>query len=731
MNIRQALVSLVLVLAGVVTASGQNVRIEQPSPTLVDVIGESGSSPWRSRYGTWPAQRKPSVVVVSPTRAYFLHGPWLRLIDSTNGNVLGRWRFPGFVENVSANANGSIEVRFAQSPWTREPSATVTFDPSPSSVPPDWDVGALLSYRFAEWEAFQLLKSIAPVDGWTAVIPNAATAIPALEELVARDPDAPFLRLALAKLMSDAGDPRAAQAFANIMNVASTDFTEWFRISAALDGMPVRQTALAEQAYDRAFRDFIRRGRDPRLVEMLIARLIVYSPLTNLLAADDALRQHYLERIYLVAPTGEGTDRAWAYYAELLEQRGDPAAAQWRTRADASARHALLPTMVDAQLRHDQFMLIALGAIPAVLFFIASRQAKYAGQRKMRALAAMRSGQPAGHRFGFTYWSPRERAALLAFAVLGWLALGASWSYARLVLKSASLPVRVGMLHGHDRVEDYHPPSAERDLLQAIGLQSIGRVDEAEQWYRKLPQFAVSWNNLGVLLARAGRTDESAQAFNRALAMDGDLAEAVLNTRGEAISPATQTFQRYAPDMKMTALPDREHFLRAYLGSAWTNRHWRILLGPLDSFRSRGGANYLNNVLMLPAVLAGAFWTIVLALSIALIAIVRRDDVSVGPGRLMRIIEHIVPGTAVSYRWLGVPTQVLWCTVVLAIILHRAMATPYLLIGVVQPGFMRAFGFDVSRFRDLNPSLLLLLGVAIGLSIANLWLVRSKRAISD
>ena len=108
--------------------------------------------------------------------------------------------------------------------------------------------------------------------------------------------------------------------------------------------------------------------------------------------------------------------------------------------------------------------------------------------------------------------------------------------------------------------------SPEWDLLLAIAYQQGGQKQRAEQLYRGLPQFAESWNNLGVILKEAGKEQEARQAFEQALQRDPGLAEAALNLGRPPQSLWTEHHQKYLPDRPMIAPPSQERIRNAMLG---------------------------------------------------------------------------------------------------------------------------------------------------------------------
>ena len=95
------------------------------------------------------------------------------------------------------------------------------------------------------------------------------------------------------------------------------------------------------------------------------------------------------------------------------------------------------------------------------------------------------------------------------------------------------------------------PKTAERDLLLAMAYQRDGQLEKAEALYRQLPQFPESWNNLGALLKDSGKQQEAQQAFERALQLDPNIAEAKLNLGNPPSDMWTESHKRYLPESEI------------------------------------------------------------------------------------------------------------------------------------------------------------------------------------
>ena len=67
----------------------------------------------------------------------------------------------------------------------------------------------------------------------------------------------------------------------------------------------------------------------------------------------------------------------------------------------------------------------------------------------------------------------------------------------------------------------------------AISLQEQGKLEEAIEAYNKAlaikPDYAEAYNNMGVTLKEQGKLEEAIEAYNKALAIKPDYAEAYNN----------------------------------------------------------------------------------------------------------------------------------------------------------------------------------------------------------
>jgi len=590
------------------SAAGAEARLDQPSVTVLEVTGGTGQHAWRLRYGTLPQWTTitgikvvgAQLVQIDKSHAYFSHGGWLRLIDTEKGVVIGRWRFPGQIASILLEGNRTqialdqLELGLGED---RPLRVTLSFDPAAPPAP-YWPIGWLGLYRLPETEVLSAFRVGPPVGVSGAKTPpeQARESIPDLQEQVAHDPCSPWARVYLGKLLRDAGDPRASTVLREAVQVPTTDFTELLPISAFLDQIGERD--IAREAFERGYRDYLERGNDPRLQISLLGMLVTYhvQAWTTSNAASE-YSQEIVERIYRLCPNAEGAPFAWQLYADYWQKAGKANLAQvWRARAEEARRNSLSFASPGTGDVADRALLVVFASILSVIVYVLVLHARYGPQRRFDRAAKKR---PSGfwQVWGFRlagYWSRRERVAFLSIVLAGWFAMGVAGQYVQTMLRIASSPISMGMgsYAGPETsrfLDRSLPATPERDLLRAFSYQQSGENKMAEPLYRSLPNFAESWNNLGVILKTAGKKQEARQAFERALRLDPSLAEAALNLGRPSQSYWTDLHQKYLPGRPMLAPPKGGRILHAFFGGSFVDVWLRALLGPLSGVFSAIG----------------------------------------------------------------------------------------------------------------------------------------------
>lgn len=713
-------------------------EMQMVSDTMIEIRGAG----WRLRYGTLSRtnQYKTFFTTAPGNRAWFGHARWLRMIDTKKGIVIGRWHLPGQILNVTPAGDRyevefEVDEGFPNDAGRMQYPMKILFDPNAPEIP-FWPRGTLVLYRVPLQEIEQPLSGLAAgpagIPAWAKLnLESARKAIPIYEEMVRRDPLSPSLRVGLGKLLQDAGDPRAGSVFREALEVRTTDYTELFQISHALERLGDREAA--RMAFEHAYRDFWERGNDPRLMIALIPRLIllvrpVWKPDET---PPEEVRREVLERTYLLSPHAEWSEMVWKIYAEYLERKGKPdEAAVWHARAEDARQNSLYVPSTDYIARIDDLLWIVPAGFLACLFFLAIFSLRYRPQRRLDLAAGRRPPF-----FNLAYWSRRERYAFASVALAVWIGTGVVNCGLEVFLRFAALPLSTaaGSYAGpasQGVFQKLLPGTPERDLLLAIAYQQSRENGKAEALYRRLPQFAESWNNLGVLLKNAGKEAEARQAFERALQMQPALAEAELNLGRPPRTLWTELHKKYLAGQPMLAPPRRAQMVRAFSGGSPYRVVYRSLAGPFAGKRLEnllGVANADPPMKILARILT-AFPVIALVLALAILFVVPSRPVTQPPGRWHSIWEVVFPGTSPAWGVLGGMALLGWCYYLAQLAIVWKTNTPRILMAIIMPNILRSFGVPWEGsgwelFRYLGPSWAWLLVPPALLFVVNLVVV--------
>lgn len=585
--VTEILTALLAVFWAVTQAAAGDVQMAHPSDRLIEVTGGSGREAWRLQFRTQSYYNK-LLVTGQGGFAWFSHGGWLRLIDTKKGIVGGRWRFPGqIVGLVPAGHQIRVEVedRLSQEQTFRR---IFTFDPS-APIVPYWPNGWLLLYRLPETEwasVFQVGPASAGLPPGKAPTVQARKLIPLLEEAARRDPCSPWLRVLLGNTLRAAGDARAGAVFQQAVRIPTSDFTELLRLSNYLENLGERDAARA--AFERGYRDFLDHGNDPRIFNVLIGKAFLLG--STLKSQQTGLpieeRRELIERTYMLQPYGESAELAWNFYAQYLHSNGRLEEAQvWRERTEEARAKSLIVSVPGFSLLADRFLLLCSAAGVAVVIYFLLLYVRYLPQHRLAKAAQERSAGLARGRswLNTVYWDRRQRVGFFSMMLVFFFSAGMIGQYIQGILRFVGLPLGAGMgsLGGPVTtwyLENRLPRTPERDLLLAIAYQQSGENEKAARLYRSLPQFAESWNNLGVILKDDAKEGEAHRAFEKALELDPGLAEAALNLGRPARSFWTELHQKYVPGRPMLTPPQRERMVNAFLGGSPRQVYLRAFL---------------------------------------------------------------------------------------------------------------------------------------------------------
>jgi tetratricopeptide (TPR) repeat protein len=590
------LAAALAVFWAVTSGKGAETIMTRPSKTVVNISGGDFRHAWTLSYGLM-LQFNPLLVPAEGNRAWYSYGGWLRWIDTQKGEVIGRWHFPA--EIVKLTPRGSkVQVEIEEGCGTNDKfRRALEFDPTNPRVPYS-PTNCIMLNRVPIYEGQSLWPSVINQGALGKITAEEAKKfLPKLEDAVRRDPFTPWFRVGLGKLLRDLSDPRATEVYQEAIKTPASDFTELFAISVYFD--LAGENELSRAAFDRGYQDFWQKGNDPRMLVALIARFMVYSPKGNDWGNPATpLGRVLIERMYSLTPYGEGAPLAWRLYADYLAEKGSTEQARlWRARAEDSAQNGY--TFSNTGKHVDPLLLLACSSICAAIIYALVLFARYRPQRRLD-LAARKRTAGMSHGFGFfhtEYWSRRQRVVFFIIVSLAWFSAGLIVQYVAAVLRLASMPISAmaGSFAGPATISKFEnglPMTPQRDLMLAVAYQQDGQLDKAERLYRSLPQFAESWNNLGVILKEAGKDQEAKATFEKALDLDPKMAEAALNLGRPPGNFWTEQHQKYLPSRPMLAPPSGAYIKDALVGGTSALVFLRALEGPFST-ASLGGIGQL------------------------------------------------------------------------------------------------------------------------------------------
>jgi tetratricopeptide (TPR) repeat protein len=640
--------------------------------------------------------------------------------------VLGRWRFPAAITGLrpeDRRVHLQIDVEEG-GPWRM--NYPLTFDPAAPAIP-SFATGHLLLWRTGLHEAQLYLK---PASG-RLTTEDFKRAIPELEAMVQRDPFSPWLRVFLGWARRETGDSRAAQDFAQALRIESSHYSEWLMIAAHFDRLS--EWELGRAFFERGYRNFWEQDKDPRLLFIHIARLVLYRPFDDQrpgMSYPPEIHREIVERIYRLQPDTESADLAWELHARHLERTGRAGEANtWRERArDAvswwSPGRGLYRPLNASALALPSCWLAAWTMV-GVLYF------RYRPQRRIHDAASARAPGPRPFRFlNLPYWSRKERAVFLTLMIAAWFATGIYKVYGQGVLRGWAMTTGLGV-GGLDtpvapKWFEEHRDSPERNLFLAWAYLKNGDPAKAESLYRALPFWAEAWNNLGVVEKQRGRAAEARQCFEKALEIKPDLAEAALNLGRPPASLWTEAHRRYRGEQPMLAPPPAHLWTRVLLGYSHPEAHARALLGPFAGKFSiiAAVAQDITEGQPIPEPIV---LSLGLAAALAILWLVPHRDVTQPAGPRHWILEALFPGVATAWGFCGALVLAVWWFLILRCVLVVTTGVP--LLWAMIPDLV-GFGVtsdDREAFSLLRPEWWSLYLVPALLWAANLGLVLRRR----
>ena len=99
-----------------------------------------------------------------------------------------------------------------------------------------------------------------------------------------------------------------------------------------------------------------------------------------------------------------------------------------------------------------------------------------------------------------------------------------------------------------------NPRNAQLQFLKSVGLEALGRTEEAEKTLKSLisayPEIPEPYNNLAVLEAGAGNLEEAVRLLQNALRISPDFAHARKNLGDVHLALALESYEAAAPQLK-------------------------------------------------------------------------------------------------------------------------------------------------------------------------------------
>jgi hypothetical protein len=281
------------------------------------------------------------------------------------------------------------------------------------------------------------------------------------------------------------------------------------------------------------------------------------------------------------------------------------------------------------------------------------------------------------------------------------------------------------------------PESSARNLLLAISMQQSGDSDHALRIYLGQPQYAVAWNNLGVIYRERGDETRARSAFEEALQVDPELNEAKLNLGHVTSDPWTKQFKQLRPGAPMMAPARGAEVREAYLGMS-EQRLWVVaLLGPMV----KGLANVpnlfsifstLGEDVYLPVPLFAIAPTM-LILAILLMFFFPYREVTQAPPRWLYGLELVAPGTARPWGLAGALAIATWGSYLYMAAWIIKIKTPFVLTYLATPNLARAYFLPLEvnsmwqQYEVIHWSALYVLPAAL-LAINAVVVVRGRRS---
>ncbi len=565
--------------------------------------------------------------------AYLGHGNSVLKVDTTTGNISQRWILSGQVTDIATNGN----------------SLAITTD-----------VGKGLSETFT-LEDDQLIETVRfgnqpEVFGWLKNEADVTDPIARLKQ----DSTNPWLHLQAATSAANSAEARVNLESA--VEKAST-FYDLAGIGRAL--FATGNTDLADQAFDKALKDFAARGYDPRLLGDTALHEAYNFPLQPL---KDALGEQNLDKAafwakwlrYFSSANVPQVQSTLSSYADLLRDKGQRTEASlWRSYARAGSQTGIISLLDNIMTSIGRLgwygvlsLLIGLLGLALTLLF------KYWEPHSLltrRRQVAQKPTQPWSRLWAVRHYSFTEKlfVVLLLASILALTAL-ANWNdKGKEVAKLEAF--KVGTLANGlaSNTLSSLPDNPRSNFIRGYAAQVTGDTASAQRFYEQAGNFAPAINNLALVT-------NDASLYKKALELSPGLAEARVN-QGQNVGQLP--FAEYTSG-SVLAIPTSADVQTA-LANSWQNAIAKIFTNPWTGLQNTR-----------PASIAPWLWYILLTLFLLLCLVsvlwlfIPRPKISRNAPRnfAYHLLSLLIPGSGLADEMWGILLLVPWAFIGLDIL---------------------------------------------------------------
>jgi hypothetical protein len=613
---------------------------------------------------------------------YVGHGNSVLKIDRATGNVEQRFIVSGQVTNLG----GAQEMLTAQS--TIGEGLTETF--------------TLQNDVLQETVRF---GNQADVFNWL----NAEANVENVAERLTRDTTNPWLYVKAATETTDAN--QISSRYREALNAAQTFYDQAKLATVFLNN---NQSELADEAVDKALKDFVARGYDPRLLRDEAVMQSYGFPVAEF---EEAINQRDLIKAnvyakwlrYFVSPDNTNINSLMQRYASVLSQQGDREGADevrsYGEGAKLTRFDNILGTLANALGRAGWYGVLSLfvasvGLWLTLLFKYWSPHTLLSKRRRV----AKKSVNPFSRLLSIRYYSFTEKVFLvLLFASMLTLAALASWNErGNSVAEEASFRTGTFSSPFAQNALVNLPDNPSSNFIRGYAAQVANDTAAATTFYQQAGDFGPALNNLAALTG-----DET--LYQRA----GNLPEAKANL-GETV--ALSPWQDIAPKPLLVApaLSD----LRAASAGSWLDALARVFSNPwqgLQDARPAGVAPWLWTVLQVLFLLLAAFAIIWL--------FVPRPRLAANAPRniIYHLLSLLIPGSGLADEMWGILLIVPWAVVGLDLLsdllgwgldIGLNLRADYVVLAVIYAINLAAFILEYNSYhrrmkglRQTNPDL--------------------------